>query len=169
MGTNKALLQLDDRTLVERSLAVLRQCFAQNLVIAGDLDGSLPDDMPGIGPLGGIVTALRRTPSIFVVACDMPFLNADLIRDMAAMLRGNDAVAIRGEPLHAGYNRSALPAVEQAIAAVDYSVHRLLGRLRVKYLSERQLSQYANWRAALTNINTPQEWEAAKHHGQQDR
>jgi molybdopterin-guanine dinucleotide biosynthesis protein A len=159
MGRNKATLEWNGQTLQERSASVLRECFTQVLLVA-------EDDVPGIGPLGGIVTALRRAPAIFVVACDMPFLNATLIRDMAGRLPGHDAVAIPGEPLHAGYGQSALPAMEQAIAAGEYSVHKLLGRLRVKYLSDSELIGYPDWRKSLTNINTPQDWEAAKHHGQ---
>jgi molybdopterin-guanine dinucleotide biosynthesis protein A len=159
MGRDKAMLEWNGQTLQEHSAAVLRKCFTQVLFIA-------EDDVAGIGPLGGIVTALRRAPAIFVVACDMPFLNAGMIRDMADMLPGNDAVAIPGEPLHAGYSRSALPAVEQAIANGEYSVHKLLGRSRVKYLSDSELNRYPDWRKSLTNINTPQEWEAVKRHGQ---
>jgi molybdenum cofactor guanylyltransferase len=153
MGTNKASLRLDDHTLVERSLAILRQCFTDVWVIT-------EDDAPGLGPIGGIATALRRAPAIFVVACDMPFLDSDLIRDMAGLLPGYDAVAIPGEPLHAAYDARILPVIERQIAGRNYSMIQLLSRLRVKAVSS------TGWQHALTNINTPQEWEAAKRYGQ---
>lgn len=146
MGRDKATLELDGVTLQERAVAALRGCFAEVLVIR-------EDDVPGLGPIGGLLTALRHisTPALFLVACDMPFLDAGLIRRMAGELAGYDAVAIPGEPLHAAYSARILPVVEAQIAAGDYSVQRLLKKLRVKFVHA----------PPIVNINTPEEWEAA--------
>ena len=129
----------------EHTLAVLEKCFPETLVIT-------EDDTPGLGPLGGIVTALRRRPEVFVVACDMPFLNADIIRDMAGQLPAYDAVALPREPLHAAYSAGALPAAEAQIATGDYSVHRWLAKLRVR---QPDLSRYPDWEKIFFNVNTP--------------
>lgn len=129
----------------EHTLAVLRQCFSETLVIT-------EDDTPGLGPLGGIVTALRRRPEIFVVACDLPFLNVELIREMAGLLAGYDAVALPREPLHAAYSVSALPSAEAQIATGDYSVQRWLGTLRIQ---QPDLSRYPDWEKIFFNVNTP--------------
>ncbi len=144
MGRDKATLEFDGQPLVERCVAVLRQCFPEVIVVRRD-------DVPGLGPIGGLLTALRRAPEIFVVACDMPFLDAALIRAMAAQLAGYDAVAIPGEPLHAAYSARILPVVEAQIAAGDYSLNRLLSKLRVKTFGA----------APIVNVNTPAELEAA--------
>ncbi len=144
MGRDKATLEFGGQPLVERCVAVLRQCFPEVIVVRHD-------DVPGLGPIGGLLTALRRAPEIFVVACDMPFLEAGLIRAMAAQLAGYDAVAIPGEPLHAAYSARILPVVEAQIAAGDYSLNRLLSKLRVKPFEA----------APIVNVNTPAEWEAA--------
>jgi molybdopterin-guanine dinucleotide biosynthesis protein A len=144
MGRDKAALEFDGQLLVGRCVAVLRECFPEVLVIR-------QDDLPGLGPIGGLLTALRRAPEIFVVACDMPFLDAALIREMAAQLAGYDAVAIPGEPLHAAYSARILPLVEAQIAAGDYSLQRLLSKLRVRTVRA----------APVTNVNTPEELEAA--------
>ena len=42
----------------------------------------VPDDIPGMGALGGIYTAIVHSPCdrTLVVACDMPFLSADVPR-----------------------------------------------------------------------------------------
>jgi molybdopterin-guanine dinucleotide biosynthesis protein A len=143
MGRDKAALEFSGQPLAERCADVLRQCFPEVLVVR-------EDDGPGLGPIGGLMTALRRAPEIFVVACDMPFLDVALIREMAAQLPGYEAVAMPGEPLHAAYSARILPVVEAQIAAGDYSMNHLLSRLRVKTISG----------PALININTPQEWEA---------
>ena len=150
MGRDKATLELAGTTMQDRSVAVLRQCFAQVIVIAHDV-------VPGLGPLGGLLTALRQveTPAVFLVACDMPFLEAELIRQMAGELPGYDAVAYPDEPLHAAYATCILPVVEQQIAAQDYAMHRLLAKLRVKFITTQRPP-------ALTNVNTPHEWELVK-------
>lgn len=155
MGTDKAMLGFDGQALQQRCVAVLRECFPEVLVIR-------QDDVPSLGPIGGLLTGLRRvdTPALFLVACDMPFLDVHLIRRMAATLPGHDAVAIPGEPLHAAYATSILPVVEQQIASSEYAMKRLLSKLRVKEILD------IGWQKSLTNINTPQELEAAKHHGQ---
>lgn len=144
MGRDKAALEFDGQPLVERCVAVLRECFPEVFVIR-------QDDVPGLGPIGGLATALRRAPEVFVVACDMPFLDAGLIWRMASDLPGYDAVAIPGEPLHAAYDARILPVVEQQIAAGDYGMQHLLARLRVKFVEA----------APIINVNTPEELEAA--------
>lgn len=144
MGRDKAALEFDGQPMIERCADVLRQCFPEVLVIRDD-------DAPGLGPIGGLATALRRAPEIFVVACDMPFLEAALIREMASQLPGYDAVAIPGEPLHAAYSARVLPVIEAQIAAGDYSVRSLLSKLRVKTVAA----------APIINVNTPEELEAA--------
>jgi molybdenum cofactor guanylyltransferase len=144
MGRDKASLEFCGQPLVERCAEVLRQCFAEVLVIR-------EDDVPGLGPIGGIATALRRVPEIFVVACDMPALEAALIREMAARLPGYDAVAIPREPLHAAYSARSLPIIEEQITAGNYRMQDLLARLRVNWFTA----------APIINVNTREEWEAA--------
>jgi molybdopterin-guanine dinucleotide biosynthesis protein A len=176
MGTDKAFARVGDRTLVEGCAATLQGCFAETVVIANQpalFNGlNLPvfaDDVPAVGPLGGVYTALRHveTTAIFVVACDMPFLNADLIRAMASAAEEFDAVAARidgnFEPLHALYRRRILPEIEKRIQAGNYSVYRLLESLRVQTFSEPELSRYTDWRKIFLNVNTPEELEKARH------
>ena len=47
----------------------------------------IPDAQPGLGPLGGLATALGAitTPYAFVIACDMPFVQPTLIRAQARL------------------------------------------------------------------------------------
>lgn len=175
MGTDKALMRVGEQTLLERCVTTLQRCFARNLLIANRPEAfsylQFPvfrDDVPNLGPLGGICTALRRvqTPAIFVVACDMPFLNADLIRAMASALGELDAVAAeiggRFEPLHAAYQRRILPLVEARIAAGDCSVYRLLEVLRVRSFTEANMARFPDWQRSLLNLNTPEDLERAR-------
>ena len=69
----------------------------------------------------------------------MPFLNADLIREMACSRDDFDAVAPqidgRLEPLHAVYHRRIRPVVDARIATGDLALQSLLRQLRLKTLS----------------------------------
>ena len=151
MGRDKTALELAGQTLPDRAAAVLRECFAEVLIIRHD-------DRPGLGPIGGLQTALRRvqTDALFVVAGDMPWLEAGLIRQMAGELPGFDAVAFPDEPLHAAYATTIRPVVDQQIAAGEYALRRLLTKLRVRPFTTPQRP------AALTNVNTPADWAAVR-------
>jgi len=67
----------------------------------------VPDAFPGMGPLGGIYSGLQamRHDRGLVVACDMPLLNAPLLRYMIVLSEGFDVVIPRindqTEALHA--------------------------------------------------------------------
>jgi len=149
MGADKAAL------IGPRVEAILRACFPAVLVIRDD-------DRPGLGPIGGLATALRRaeTDAIFVAACDLPFLDPAVIRELVGLLPGYDAVVPQAgehcEPLHAVYRCGCLPVVEQQIAAGDYSLQHLVRRLHTHYVHR------PDWGRTLTNINTPAEWRAVE-------
>ena len=55
----------------------------------------IPDAQPGLGPLGGLATALAAitTPYAFVIACDMPFAQPALIRLQARLALAGGAVS----------------------------------------------------------------------------
>lgn len=114
MGKNKALLEFRGRPLIVQQIELLSPIFDEILIGANDPAPYaalnlrvVPDLLPERCSLTGIhalVKAARRE-QVFVIACDMPFLNADLIRVMIAESGNWDAVIAeteRGpEPLHA--------------------------------------------------------------------
>src|SRR5438132_56454 len=108
MGANKALLRVrpGGPTLIEIVVGRLRKggFEAPLLVVAnGESDYAflgLPvatDDVPGAGPLGGILTALSHSayPRVLVVACDMPLLNPEVVRYMAQLPDSSDVLMPR--------------------------------------------------------------------------
>lgn len=79
--------------LVDRPIHALRECFGQRVGVVGECDPRIharadlvvPDPHPGIGPLGGIVSALRWAHgSVFVLAGDMPSVTPDTVRRLLA-------------------------------------------------------------------------------------
>ena len=101
MGTDKALIEFDGEPLGERVLRMLRAACDPILVASGDGRrlGSLgvpqvADVVAEAGPLGGIVAGLEaaETDLVAVVAVDMPFASAEVLRLLAERWNGEDAV-----------------------------------------------------------------------------
>ncbi|HEY5153329.1 MAG TPA: molybdenum cofactor guanylyltransferase, partial [Acidimicrobiales bacterium] len=126
MGTDKALLvvDVDGRPLVSRAAQALADAGAgEVLVIGGDAPalGALgldarPDDHPGEGPLGAILTALRLAGEdlVMVLACDMPAIDAASVRAIVGALAAAPEALVaaplvddRGQYLTAAYRRGS--------------------------------------------------------------
>jgi molybdopterin-guanine dinucleotide biosynthesis protein A len=126
------------------------------------------DVYPGVGTLGGLHAGLSaiRTEYGLVVGCDMPFLNADLLRFMISQSRGYDVVMPRVgkyyEPLHALYARRCVPALEHSILAGQRRILHALAELRIRYIEEPELDRYDPDRLSFFNVNTPEDLERAR-------
>jgi molybdopterin-guanine dinucleotide biosynthesis protein A len=188
MGQNKAALKIGGQPLLRRVVGRLQAALPAVLVVGPDFLRTLVSDvpvisdrMPGLGPLGGLATALRAiaTPRAFVVACDMPLLAPALVRTMAvlaAMPPHVDALLLRSEHgleyLHAVYAVTCLPLAERELASPDRSLKRLVRQLCVRELSADEVQHYDPRGLSAFNANTPDEWlralELATSDGRQD-
>ena len=87
MGTDKALLEVDGRTLAERAAAVLRAVCDPVLEVGPGVSGlpAVREDPPGAGPLAALgagAAELARgghAGPVLVLAVDMPFVTAGLL------------------------------------------------------------------------------------------
>jgi molybdopterin-guanine dinucleotide biosynthesis protein A len=179
MGSNKALLRLglDGLTLIEAVVARLAQGgFSAPAIITNNPGEytflhlpTFPDDAPGNGALGGILTALRHSSHshVLVVACDMPFLNPALLRYMASVPDEYDVFVPawsdasgkrRVEPLHAIYSKTALPTIEHRIATGQLKLHKLLDALNSVYMPEEETRLHDPQLLSFRNVNTPEDW-----------
>ena len=178
MGTEKAALRIGGETLLARVVRRLRLALPEVSIIGPSHLTALapgtpvfPDEFPGLGPLGGLATALAQVSSqyIFLTGCDMPFVEPALVSAMAAYaLRSPevDVVALRTsrgiEPLHAVYGRACAPLVQERIAATDErSMGALLERLRVTELPASMVAQCDPTGRSTFNANSPEDWREA--------
>jgi molybdopterin-guanine dinucleotide biosynthesis protein A len=145
-GSDKRLALVGDEPMVARAARTLRMAANGTIFVAtgerrellpGTAQGTiLRDEPPGSGPLGGIAAALARTSTgVLVLACDLPFVKASLLRTVALaglrLRRPSAARTARGwEPLVAYYPREALNDVRAAISQGRLALHELLDRLR---------------------------------------
>jgi molybdenum cofactor guanylyltransferase len=166
-GVNKGTLAIGSEAIVDRQLAVLR-AVAADVFVVGREDPAwtarglrvVADDIPDAGPLGGIYTAIRRSPCdrTLVVACDMPFLSAAFLERLIADGDADVAVARsdRGrEPLCAIYSRRCAADIHARLMRGEYEASRLPAGVRVvEVMVDNDLS--------VVNVNTPHDYERAK-------
>lgn len=171
-GRNKALVEVDGIPLIERVFKVMDALFQQVIVITNtpDLYGYLgrpmfQDIVKGLGPMGGLLTALSAiSPKPgFIVACDMPALNASLIRHMVMAGEGFDIVVPmvghHFEALHALYGPACLAPIKTLLLQNTLQIKRLFEHVSVRYVEENELRRFDPQLASFSNINSPMEVE----------
>jgi molybdopterin-guanine dinucleotide biosynthesis protein A len=175
MGRDKATLSLaQGGRLVDRVVAAVGDALrgagepAPRVLVSGDVPGHacVPDDAPGLGPLGGLATVLSRlAPAesgwLLVVPVDLPALTPAPLAALLAAPRGDAAaLAFEGHALPALLRLDArvgtAVAARAAASGSDRAVWRLLDDLGARRIPlEERLAR------ELANANTPEELEAA--------
>ncbi len=173
MGRDKALLPVGDTPLIELVFRRLQQVLPDIVVVAKQPErydflpcNVITDQFEGAGPLVGIHAALDHctTAGVFVVACDMPLLQVDLIRHQVALGADWEVVvptaAQHVEPLHAWYSRNCLPTILDQLMFGRRRVTSFFDLVRVKRLTEDEIRQHDPRLLSCTNINTPEQLTA---------
>jgi molybdopterin-guanine dinucleotide biosynthesis protein A len=171
MNQNKAFLELEGSPLVERSLAILQTVFAEVLISSNKPELFVRYEVPviqdrvlGRGPLEGLYQGLKAATNewAFFVACDMPFLRAEVIRFLFTLISTYDAVVPRFHfslhPLHAFYHRRCLPAIKNNLEASRLKIIDFFPACAVRYVDESELRAFADLSKVFCNVNTPYEW-----------
>lgn len=172
-GRDKALIKIEGIPIIKRQIKILAKVFKKIIIVTNSphkyrLKGVkiIQDIIPCKGPLGGIYSGLKASDSFynFVVACDMPFLNIDLIRYMRKKALGYDAVAIRFNnklhSLYAVYTKNCLEAAGVRIRRDSLKLSGLLRNVKTKIISERETKRFDTQVRCLTNLNTIEEYQS---------
>lgn len=172
-GRDKAFAAVDGEPIAVRTVRLFRRLFPQVIVATNRPERfrglevqTVPDRHPDCGPLAGIHAAMlaSRHPWLFVVACDMPGLDPDVIAWLLDRPRSGDAVVPRWdddiEPLHALYAVHALPVVERCLVTGRHAMREFLPAIRVDYVDERELRALRGAARSLLNVNTPEDLAA---------
>lgn len=172
MGRDKALLSHGGETMLARVLGMVGGVVDDMVVVGRQSETEhlgarwVEDEVPGLGPLGGLITGLRlaRHPSVLVVACDMPFIRSDVLRCILRYLPSFDAavpvVDKRPQPLLAAYSATILPTLERRLAQGQLGVQSMLEDIRTRWIGPHELAGVdATWQS-FVNVNTPADWRA---------
>ena len=146
MGVDKATVLVDGTPMARRVADVLAAAGCSPVVAVGGDTSQLAvlgiehvdDDFPGEGPLGGILTSLRRSAPAVVVACDVPFVEPNTIERLIAALAGHHAAIAfsgRAEPLCAVWSPTAESILRSRFSGGERAMHRAVDGLDVAWVS----------------------------------
>ena len=175
MGQDKAFLRLGDRTLLTHALELVG-AVAGSVWILGSAEkfaalGSVVEDLyPDRGPLAGIHAALTqtRTDLNLIIAVDLPFLRSSFLNYLLSQSRETMAVvtvprAAGGlQPLCAVYRRSFAEVAERSLRGGKNKIDRLFTEVKTRIIEQDELTRNRFSEKIFRNVNTAQDWEAAK-------
>ncbi|PAE43550.1 molybdenum cofactor guanylyltransferase [Bacillus sp. 7884-1] len=177
MGTNKALLKLNEKTTIERMVDILKIYFDDIILVTNDMESyqflgvkMVSDHYPGKGPLAGFHAGLMASDYDvnFITACDMPFIAGELAATLVNMIDHHDALVpvINGkmQTLCAVFQKKSVAKIEECIENGRLPIKHLLEHLNVLYVTEKELQAYSNidMERVFFNMNHPHEYEDAK-------
>jgi molybdopterin-guanine dinucleotide biosynthesis protein A len=176
MGVAKALLRLNGETFLERAVALLGG-MCKEIIIAASPTQPLPqiagcrmvtDEKPGLGPLGGLVTALAASDDEWhlAVACDLPLARPEVLRLLAESAQDVDAIVPRTggrlQTLLAAYSRTCLEPGREVLARGERAVAAMLDRVKMRVLEEEVLREADPALVSFVNVNTWEEYQAIR-------
>jgi molybdopterin-guanine dinucleotide biosynthesis protein A len=173
MGSDKAFLEFEGRTLLDRALAVMTP-VCNPVKIVGDpvrfakyeSEMVIADTFPGCGPLGGIHAALTHSSweLNLMLAVDMPFVSSELLSFLFATAEDN-AAAVNVprindglQPLCAIYRRDFASVAANALRAGRYKINALFAAVSTNVIDETALVSAGFSARSFFNMNTPQDF-----------
>jgi molybdenum cofactor guanylyltransferase len=178
MGRNKAALEVGGVPMLARTARLLQTVTgAAAPAVVGNLNGAdadgltvIADEWPGMGPLGGIATALRESnaPWNLMVACDLPYLTRPWLEFLVARALASEADAVvptnvRGaEPLCAVYHKRCEVAICAALQRGVRKVTDGLKDLLVELIDPFEWKAFDSDGLLFKNMNTPEDYEEAR-------
>ncbi|MFZ3171184.1 MAG: molybdenum cofactor guanylyltransferase [Carboxydocellales bacterium] len=175
MGVNKALLTLGDSTFIQEGVQNLRRFCTEIIIVSNepeqyrDLGVKVTTDIiPKKGPLSGIHAGITVSANFynFIVACDMPFLNWQLGKYMVENVNCFDVLLPRiGEhhqPLHAVYSKNCIGPIAKCLEQEIFKIIAFYPEVKVGYLEEDKIKEYAEAEKAFFNVNTPADLDRAR-------
>jgi len=175
LGRDKAKLRLGEEISLQRVVRRLGPLSEDVIVVrrrdqAVDIGGVrvVADLEPFNGPLAGIAAGITsaRHPWCFLAACDMPFIDLDLVLYMLTLRTGVDAVvphpAPGHEPLHALYHRACLASVLDRLERGEKRLRGFYSELRVRFVTPHEIASIDPDQLSFLNINTPEDLRNAR-------
>jgi molybdopterin-guanine dinucleotide biosynthesis protein A len=167
MGREKGLVEFRGKPFIQYGIDLLSLYTDQILISSGNPDylpfglELVPDGVADQGPAAGLAASLKQSKTDWnlVVACDLPFLEPELIdrllenaKDCLAVIPVHGGVS---EPLAGLYHRDLGKIFEEAVSTGNLALHKILRTRSVHYLeTDLLLGKYPN---LFANFNTLRE------------
>lgn len=173
-GNNKAFLKINKTACVKMIHNSLQKITKKILVISNNNDLQeygfkiYPDLIKKSTPLAGIHSGLfnMTTEFAFITACDMPFLQTDLIKTIISRI-DNSADIISPyngqyyQPLCSVYSKKCIPHIEKILKSDEFKVDKLFDQVSLKTVSYEVLKKKDPHLVSFFNINTQKDYKTA--------
>jgi molybdopterin-guanine dinucleotide biosynthesis protein A len=167
MGSDKRYLDIEGIPLVEHVYRQMDAGFSRVFLSVADeavpglpSDCQIPDEYPGSGPMGGVISVLGESDFEinFVTACDIPWIPMSLVQEMLRLAQTHDIVVPvdrngRYETLFAVYSKSILPQMRELLESGERRIRMLYDMVDTCYVN---LPQWID----LKNLNTREDYLA---------
>jgi molybdopterin-guanine dinucleotide biosynthesis protein A len=167
MGQDKAFIQIEGIRLLDYVYGKCQELFREIIIVTNQPDQFIEyqtpvvqDEIRGTGSLGGLYTGLKRAGNYysFCVACDMPFLNPELIALIIEKRHNSDVVIPKTraglEPLHAIYSKRCIEPIKKFIERGDFKTSNFLSEVQVTYCGEEEIKKVDPTLTSFMNVNT---------------
>ena len=170
MGKDKAFIKVEGIPIIERIIDLFQRLFEETIIVTNQRENYLhlkatlyEDLLPNSGALGGLYTGLFYSlfPYSFIVACDMPYLNAEVIHYLTGKMEGYDVVVPKTEdglqPLHAIYSKECITPLQRVLRERKTRIIDIYPYVRVRIVEAREIVPVDPDMESFININTPEE------------
>ncbi|MBP9500038.1 MAG: molybdenum cofactor guanylyltransferase [Acetoanaerobium sp.] len=173
MGFDKSTMVLQNKKLIESTIKKLDSLFDDIIISVDGLekksefnhDKIVVDKVKGVGPLGGMISALEMAQSdrLFVIPCDMPVIDIKYISFMMKYMDDNEIILSEKngyfEPFPGFYSKSLIPRIDELINQNRRSIRSIFECSRTKVISESEWKKLGFSEEIFTNLNTTQDVE----------
>ena len=169
----KGFLEIQNRKIIETNIELLKSIFPRVILSVNHPELYFYLGLPMIGdvfdsrgPMTGILSVFMNMESadIFVTACDMPYINAILIKYMVEKYNDKFDALIplydgKPQPLFGIYAKRISGLMEQRIRAGKKSLLDFLKTINVRYINEEEVRSIDPEGRSFVNINTFKDYQ----------
>jgi molybdopterin-guanine dinucleotide biosynthesis protein A len=179
-GKDKAFERLCGKPLIEYVIEALAPVAGDLFIVAGSTDDFsdysgrltvIADDVPGLGPLGGLDAGLKAAPDdyCFAAPCDSPFIDSSLIDYLLKTAAAADVDALipryegRDHTVIAVYRKTCIPAIESSLSDGQFRISSIFSKVKIKFVDDDTINLFPGGKLSFFNINTAEDMaEAAR-------
>ncbi len=166
MKYNKAFARIGDQAVVELILDKFIPFFAETIIITNEPElyedycvHLYTDVLPGLGPVGGIYSALEYASydPVFILGCDMPFISMQLVEYMLNLTADYQAVVPELDnylqPTAAAYRKSCLPVFRECVTNDKLKLTLVFRELDALKLGVGEIQRFGRPEELFFNVN----------------
>lgn len=161
MGKDKARLQLQGKTLLERCSSILLETGVNRVIVSGgQYQGGVVDCIPNKGPLGGIHSVLQSenivsAKGLLISTVDMPAMKSELLKQLLVSGLACEKACIFEHhpfPMYLPNTTEVKTLVNTCLIQGELAVKHLLDKIGFESIENPDPF-------TMTNVNRPEEWQ----------